>query len=186
MKLIVGLGNPGRKYKKTRHNVGFMFLDKIADDLNLKFKLDASKKCEIAETTLDNEKIILVKPQTFMNLSGESVLAVSKYYGIDSNDILVFHDDMDLDVGRLRIRKSGSSAGHKGLQNIIDLFGTNEIARVKVGISKPVGELVVNYVLGDFSKEERIELEFFIEKALDIVKDFNKISFEELMSKYNK
>ena len=121
-----------------------------------------------------------------MNLSGESVLAVSKYYGIDSNDILVFHDDMDLDVGRLRIRKSGSSAGHKGLQNIIDLFGTNEIARVKVGISKPVGELVVNYVLGDFSKEERIELEFFIEKALDIVKDFNKISFEELMSKYNK
>lgn len=186
MKLIVGLGNPGRKYKHTRHNVGFMFLDRIADDVGVKFKLDTSKKCEIAEISIDGERVILIKPQTFMNLSGEAVLAVSNYYKIDTKDILVFHDDMDLDVGHIRIRKSGSSAGHKGLQNIIDLFNTNEIARVKVGISKPVGELVINYVLGDFSKEDRITLEFFMDNATSIITDFNKLSFEELMCKYNK
>ena len=186
MKLIVGLGNPGRKYKGTRHNVGFMFLDEIASKLKIKFKLDAAKKCEIIDTIIDGEKYILIKPQTYMNLSGEAVKIVSNFYKINTDDILVIHDDMDLDVGHLRIRKSGSSAGHKGLQNIIDLLETNEIARVKVGISKPVGELVINYVLESFLKEEKIEISFLIEQGLDIIKDFKNISFEQLRSKYNR
>lgn len=186
MKLIVGLGNPGRKYKKTRHNVGFMFVDQLAKDLDLKFKLDASKKSEICETLVDGEKIIIIKPQTYMNLSGEAVKQVANFYKVELNEMLIIHDDMDLDVGHIRIRQKGSSAGHKGMQNIIDLFGTNDIARVRIGISKPIGELVINYVLEDFLKEERIKIETFFEEAKNIVLDFNKITFEELMSKYNR
>lgn len=186
MKLIVGLGNPGRRYKKTRHNVGFMFVDEIARNMKEKFKLDASKKSEICEFTMNNEKIILVKPQTYMNLSGDAVKIVANYYGIDISEILVIHDDMDLDVGHIRIRQKGSSAGHKGMQNIIDCFNSNEIARVRIGISKPIGELVINYVLEDFLKEEMIQISGFFDEAVDIISDFNNISFEQLMSKYNK
>jgi len=186
MKLIVGLGNPGRKYKKTRHNVGFMFVDRIAEDINVKFKLDAAKKAEIAEGFINNEKVILIKPQTFMNLSGEAVQLISNFYKIETKDILVFHDDMDLDVGHIRIRKTGSSAGHKGMQNIMDLMNTNEIARVRVGISRPVGELVINYVLEDFSKEDQITLELLMDKATFIATDFNVLSFDDLMCKYNR
>lgn len=185
MKLIVGLGNPGRKYKNTRHNVGFMFVDRVAKDANVKFKLDAAKKCEIAEAQIDGEKVILIKPQTYMNLSGEAVYIIKNYYKIDIKDILVIHDDMDLDVGHIRLRQTGSSAGHKGLQNIIDNLQTNNIVRLKVGVSKPVGEAVIDYVLGDFSKDDKITLELFMDKITNIVKDFNKITFEELMSKYN-
>lgn len=186
MKLIVGLGNPGRKYKNTRHNAGFMFVDKIAEDVNVKFSLDASKKCEIAEAIIGNEKALIIKPQTYMNLSGEAVLAVAKYYKIENKDILVFHDDMDLDVGHIRIRQTGSSAGHKGMQNIMDLFETNNIARVRIGISKPIGELVIDYVLGTFSKEDKISLDILMDKATNIVTDFNNISFDDLMCKYNR
>ena len=120
MKLIVGLGNPGKNYHNTRHNIGFMFLDEIANRENLKFKLDTKLKCELTELKINNEKVILIKPQTYMNLSGQSVYAVCKYYNINLEDILVIQDDLDLELGKLRFRAKGTSGGHKGIQNIID------------------------------------------------------------------
>ena len=185
MKLIVGLGNPGRKYKDTRHNTGFIFLDKYTHDNKLKFKLDLKLKCEICDTTVNQEKIILIKPQTYMNLSGESVKLVCNYYGIDSNDILVIHDDLDLEMGTIRFRSHGSSGGHKGLQNIMDNMQTQEIKRLKVGIDKVESKYTIDYVLSKFSKEEMGTLDIFLDKIDDMIKDFCTLSFENLMSKYN-
>lgn len=185
MKLIVGLGNPGRKYKDTRHNTGFIFLDRFAHYKKLKFKLDTSLKCEICYTLVNGEKVILIKPQTYMNLSGESVKLVCNYYNIDINDILVIHDDLDLEVGKIRFRAHGSSGGHKGLQNIMDNFQTQEIKRLKVGIDKVESKYTIDYVLGKFTKEEFSVLDIFLDKVEEMISDFCTMSFENLMSRYN-
>ena len=185
MKLIVGLGNPGRAYKDTRHNTGFIFLDRFAKDNKLKFKLDVKLKSEICDTTINGEKIILIKPQTYMNLSGEAVKLVCRYYNIDTNDILVVHDDLDLEMGVIRFRSHGSSGGHKGLQNIMDLMETQEIKRLKVGIDKVESKFTVDYVLSKFSKEEMSTLDIFLDKFDNMIKDFCELSFENLMSRYN-
>src|SRR5690554_4911931 len=116
MKLIVGLGNPGKKYQKTRHNVGFMVLDELAKRENLKFNLKQRFKGEVIATTIENTSVLLLKPITFMNLSGESVLAVKQFYQISNDDILVIYDDLDLPSGKIRVKQRGSSAGHKGLK----------------------------------------------------------------------
>lgn len=186
MKLIVGLGNPGKNYHNTRHNIGFMFLDEIASKENLKFKLDTKLKCEIAEMKVKNEKILLIKPQTYMNLSGQSVYAVCKYYNIELNDILVIQDDLDLELGKLRFRAKGSSGGHKGIQNIIDQFGSNEFKRLKVGISKVEAKDTIDYVLGRFGKTEMNVLNEFLEESYEMIRDFCEMTFENLMSRYNK
>ena len=185
MKLIVGLGNPGRKYKDTRHNTGFIFLDRFAYYKKLKFKLDTALKCEICDTLVNGEKVILIKPQTYMNLSGESVKLVCNYYNIDINDILVIHDDLDLEVGKIRFRAHGSSGGHKGLQNIMDNFQTQEIKRLKVGIDKVESKYTIDYVLGKFTKEEFSILDIFLDKVEEMISDFCTMSFENLMSRYN-
>ena len=119
MKLIVGLGNPGKQYKDTRHNVGFMFVDNVINKLSLKFSLDKALKCEILQTNINGEKVIFIKPMTYMNLSGDSVYLVANYYKINYEDILVIYDDLDLETGKIRIRPNGSSGGHKGIQSII-------------------------------------------------------------------
>ncbi len=186
MKLIVGLGNPGKNYQNTRHNIGFMFLDEIANKENIKFKLDAKLKCEIAELKVNNEKVLLIKPQTYMNLSGQSVYAVCKYYNIDLSDILVIQDDLDLEMGKLRFRAKGSSGGHKGIQNIIDQFSSNEFKRLKVGISKVEAKDTIDYVLGRFGKNEMNILSEFLNEAYDMIKDFCILTFENLMSRYNR
>src|SRR5690554_2068026 len=159
MKLIVGLGNPGKKYSKTRHNVGYMFVDDVVDKLKGKFSIDKQKKCEIFQTVIDGEKVIFIKPLTYMNLSGQSVYEVSKFYKIDVEDILVVYDDLDLDVGRIKIKPTGSSGGHNGIKSIIENMGTSDIKRVRIGIAKASDRDVVDYVLGNFSKNEKKDID---------------------------
>lgn len=185
MKLIVGLGNPGKAYKDTRHNVGFMFVDNVAKKLNLKFSLDKAKKCEIVQTNIGLEKVIFIKPQTYMNLSGDSVIAVKNFYKIDVEDILVIYDDLDLETGKIRIRPNGSSGGHKGIQSIITNLGTQNIKRVRIGIDKVSSDKTIDYVIGNFSKADREIIDISLEKGLDIINDFISIPFEQVMSRYN-
>ena len=185
MKLIVGLGNPGKAYKDTRHNVGFMFVDNIANKLKLDFSLDKQKKCEIAQTLINNEKVIFIKPQTYMNLSGDSVVVVKNYYKIDEKDILVIYDDLDLETGKIRIRANGSSGGHNGIKSIINVLGTQNIKRVRIGIDKVSSDKTVDYVIGNFSKKDREIIDISLEKAVDIVQDFIALPFEQVMSRYN-
>ncbi len=185
MKLIVGLGNPGIKYKKTRHNIGFMFTDELAEKLNIKFSLVKNLKSNIALTTLNGEKIIIAQPQTFMNLSGEATKLICNYYQISPSDVLVIYDDLDLPVAKVRIRPNGSSGGHKGMQNIIDLLRTNEIKRIRIGISGCDKDQVIDYVLGKFNKEEAIDISITMSKALPMVECFLQESFENFMNRYN-
>lgn len=165
MKIIVGLGNPDKKYQKTRHNTGFMFVDALAEcreiapvGEKLKFQLNKKFEAEIAETTADGEKIILVKPQTYMNYSGKAVSKIIKYYKAELKDLIVVHDDVDLPIGILRVRQGGSSGGQKGLQNILDLVGEDDFFRFRIGISQS-GEKkdqieTTRYVLESFSNRE--------------------------------
>ena len=154
MFLIVGLGNPGAEYAKTRHNVGFMVADAIHDKYGFapyKVKFDGL----ISEGKIDGEKVYLLKPQTYMNLSGESVRALMDYYKIDIEDLLVIYDDISLDVGQIRMRGKGSAGGHNGIKSIIQHTGTQEFARIKIGVGqKPEGGDLVKHVLGRFSREE--------------------------------
>lgn len=185
MKLIVGLGNPGKDYKDTRHNTGFMFVDKMVEKLHEEFKLDKAKKCELLITNIAGEKVIIIKPQTYMNLSGEAVVLVKNFYKINDEDILVIYDDLDLETGKIRIRANGSSGGHKGIQSIMTLLGTQNIKRVRIGIDKVASNKTVDYVIGNFTKEERIIMDIAFEHSLDIITDFVKLSFEQVMSRYN-
>lgn len=149
MKIIVGLGNPGLRYEITRHNVGFMILDLLGDGLHLSFsKLAHFSK--IAEGRFQNEKIILLKPMTFMNLSGKAVRDVVNFYKVDLKDLLIIYDDMDLDVGKLRIKQKGSGGGHNGMNSIINALGSQEISRMKIGIGRPSLEKPTDYVLMPF------------------------------------
>ena len=149
MKLFVGLGNPGLTYKNTRHNVGFMFLDELQRNYKFEFKLDKKLKGYIGKMKIKDEDIIFLKPVTYMNLSGEAVYCVSEYFKIAVEDILVIHDDMDLPVGKVRIRPNGSSGGQKGMENIINNLKTSEIKRIRIGIDK--GNDSIEHVLGKFT-----------------------------------
>ena len=186
MKLIVGLGNPGNKYEKTRHNIGFMFTDELVKKNNFNFTLDKKLQTKIASGIINNEKVYIIQPQTYMNLSGEAVRAVCKYYGIDVNDILVIYDDLDLPVGKVRIRPNGSSGGHRGMQNIIDMLQTKEIHRIRIGIDGCDKDKVIDYVLGRFNREEEIEISLIISKADLMIESYLKESFENFMNRYNK
>lgn len=186
MKLIVGLGNPGLKYQKTRHNIGFMFLDEIARDLKLEFTLNKQLKSLIANTTINGEKIIFIKPQTFMNLSGEAVLAVVNYYKLDVDNILVVYDDLDLPVGKIRIRKNGSSGGHKGMNNIIELLKTTEIKRIRIGIMNTSKIDTVDYVLGRFNEEDLSLINLAISQAPKMLESFLVDTFDDFMNKFNR
>ena|SRR5690554_2567757 len=158
MKLIVGLGNPGDRYKNTRHNIGFMFLDELKNDLNLEFSLNKQLKSLIAFANINGEKIIFAKPQTFMNLSGEAVLSIVNYYKLEIEDIVIVYDDLDLPTGKIRIRKTGSSGGHKGMSNIIQLLKTSEIKRIRIGIMNNSNIDTIDYVLGKFTIDEEAQI----------------------------
>lgn len=183
MKLVVGLGNPGRRYQKTRHNTGFMFIDCVAKAFNIKFKLDKDKQCEIGMTNIAGKKIILIKPQTYMNNSGIAVLKVINYYQISLDDVIIIYDDLDLDVAKIKIKPQGSSGGHKGMQSIINHLKTTEIKRIRIGISKE--ENTIDHVLSKFSKDEKKAIDFVFNQAPDIIIDFASLSFEAVMNKYN-
>ncbi|BBH27648.1 aminoacyl-tRNA hydrolase [Intestinibaculum porci] len=180
MKLIVGLGNPGKKYDGTRHNTGFMCLDAIAEAFSVDI---TNKKFDGLYTKFKyhGEDIILLKPQTYMNNSGLSVIQTMKYFKIDVDDLLVIYDDMDLPVGKLRLRESGSAGGHNGVKSIIAHVGTKNFKRIRVGISKIPHCDVVNYVLGHFSPVEYPQIKEGIDNCVKAVecyieKDFNSAS----------
>lgn len=179
MLLITGLGNPGKKYEKSRHNVGFMAIDALAADLGIKFSLDKKRNAETAKYTMTfpeqkkKVRIVLVKPQTYMNNSGEAIGKVTKYYGIKPNAIWVIHDDIDIELGILRIRFGGSSAGQKGVQSIINHLGTNDFYRFRVGI-KPASGLKIpieKFVLKNFSKAEDKIIRFKIKELVGVIKE---------------
>ncbi|CAM3699255.1 aminoacyl-tRNA hydrolase [Erysipelothrix urinaevulpis] len=179
MKVIVGLGNPGKQYAKTRHNVGFLVVDEVAKRLNEKVELKKFN-AHYAEFFYNNEKVLLIKPQTYMNLSGESLIQFVNYYNINPEDVLVISDDMNLDRGRLRVRLKGSSGGQKGIQNIIDHFGHNEFPRLRVGIGKNPRIETVKYVLG------KLDDDVALGRATDFVVEYlDGESLSTLMNTYN-
>ena len=166
MYIIAGLGNPTREYDKTRHNAGFSVIDVLADRHNIDVS-EKKHKALCGKGMIEGEKVILVKPQTYMNLSGESIREVMDYYKLDpSEELIVIYDDISLDPGQLRIRLKGSAGGHNGIKNIIAQVGTEQFARIKVGVGeKPQGWDLADHVLGHFSKEERACVEEAIENA---------------------
>lgn len=185
MKVIVGLGNPGKKYKNTRHNVGFLFVDSVVESLGGKFTLNSKLRSELFLTNIQKQKVLFVKPITYMNLSGESVRLIVDYYKVNLDDILVIYDDLDLPCGKIRIRDNGSSGGHKGMQSIIDYLKINDIKRIRIGIDSTYQKDVIDYVLGNFSKEEFDIINNVLDKSTNIIEDFIQKSFDDLMNTYN-
>lgn len=179
MKLIVGLGNPGKEYKETRHNVGFIVLDAYIND-SWQEKFDA----QYVEKNINGEKVIFIKPLTYMNLSGTSVAKFANFYKINANNIMVVHDDLDLVAGKIRLKSNSSSGGHNGIKNIIDCLGTKEFIQLKVGIGNNKNESTRNYVLDKLSKEE---VSFLSNEVFsNIFNDFiNNADIDVLMNKYN-
>lgn len=184
MKLIVGLGNPGQKYQHTRHNIGFMFIDYIVNKYKLKYKLKYNG--EYTEIIFNNEKVILLKPQKYMNLSGEVVKKYIDYFKINLDDILIIVDDLNLELGNIKVKYKGSSGGHNGLQNIQENIGTDNYKRFRIGISFPGNTNMVNYVIENFSISQINKIKKIISQAPIIVDDFTKLSFDNFMNKYNK
>ncbi|MBR2569538.1 MAG: aminoacyl-tRNA hydrolase [Paenibacillus sp.] len=185
MKWIVGLGNPGLKYETTRHNIGFMAIDELARRHNIQVR-DSKCKALIGEGRIGAEKIVLIKPMTYMNLSGESVRAYMDYFKASLEDFVVLYDDMDTELGKIRLRFQGSSGGHNGMKSIIQHTGTQSFQRVRMGISRPApGRDIVDYVLQDFAKGERELLKQSIERTADAVEFFMANTFEQTMAKFN-
>lgn len=184
MKLIVGLGNPGREYENTRHNIGFQMIDKFADKLGV--SITKSKFNGLyGEAIIGEEKVILLKPQSYINLSGEVIRKFVDFYKISIHDILIIHDDLDLAVGVYKLKQKGSSGGHNGLKNIELHLSTQEYKRIKIGISNNKNIDTKDYVLGKLSKEENETLDKVKNTVLGILDDYFKVSFSDLMSKYN-
>ena len=184
MKLIVGLGNPGKEYAGTRHNCGFMVIDRLASKLNV--DVDQNKfKGLYAKVKYHGEDIILLKPQTYMNLSGESVNAVMNFFKIDKEDLLVIYDDLDMPVGKLRLRKTGSAGGHNGIKNIIAHLNSQDFKRIRVGIDRHKYMNVADYVLSRLSKVESEAIEQGIENAANAVLDYLDNDFNHAMNYYN-
>jgi len=185
MKLIVGLGNPGRDYEKTRHNTGFMALDLIAKELNISVTSEKFKGL-YGKGNVKGESVILLKPQTYMNLSGESVRAVMDFFKIDKKDLLVIYDDLDLPVGKIRLRAKGSAGGQNGVKNIIQHLGNQEFNRIRVGIGKDSRIPTVDYVLGKTRKEDLVEYEDELIDAKNAAIYFINHDFDETMNRFNK
>ncbi|WP_408955226.1 aminoacyl-tRNA hydrolase [Natroniella sp. ANB-PHB2] len=184
MKLIVGLGNPGYKYQFTRHNVGFMAVDLLANEYNLNLKRK-EKKAIVGKLRVGSEKVILAKPQTFMNNSGQAVRLLADYYNIEIEDILIIYDDLDLELGRFKIKPKGGHGGHNGIKSIFKQLQTKEFSRVKIGIGRPEHGSVVDYVLGKFSKKEEKELEAVLATICDATKLFLTEGLQQTMNQYN-
>lgn len=185
MKCIVGLGNPGKKYEQTRHNVGFMVIDELASRHH--FSLSKKKFNGLyAMETIQGEKVILLAPQTYMNLSGEAVRPLMEYYNLELEDIIVIYDDLDLPTGKIRLRQKGGHGGHNGLRSIIDNLGSKDFKRVRIGIGRPEGRVpVIDYVLGKFSREEEQEAGDSIQKAADACEAWLNKPFPQVMNDYN-
>lgn len=169
MKLIVGLGNVGKPYANTRHNVGFIALDAILKDLDLKIEAN-NFDGDYVVATINDQKVMFIKPTTLMNLSGNCVGPVAKFYKIKPEDIIVIHDDLDLEPGKFKIRTSGSAGGHNGLKDIIAKLGSANFVRFKIGIGHPKQATVIDHVLGKLTKQETEALKLPITKCIEFVK----------------
>ena len=185
MKVIIGLGNPGKKYEKTRHNIGFIAVDNLRKKMNIS---DEREKFQalVSEKNIDGEKVIFLKPQTFMNLSGNSVIEIVNFYKLDpKKDIIVIYDDMDLSFGNIRIREKGSSGGHNGIKSIISHIG-EEFIRIKCGIGAKEKD-AVEHVLGEFNQTEQKDLDEILEKINNCVIEMLSVqNLDRIMQKYNK
>lgn len=183
--LIAGLGNPGKQYRGNRHNVGFMALDRLAQDLQVSFSRLESKAL-VAKAEYQGERLILAKPQTFMNLSGQAVGALARFYKVPMERIMIVYDDVDLPLGMLRLRPTGGSAGQKGMASIIERLGSQDFPRLRIGIGRPPGRMdAAAYVLQDFSKAEQEFLEATLERASAAVYTWTTLGLESAMNKYN-
>ena len=187
MYVIAGLGNPTAKYEKTRHNVGFDVIDRLAEKYNIRVS-DNRQKALCGTGIIEGEKVLLVKPQTFMNLSGESIGAILNFYKVEpETNLIVIYDDISLEPGRLRIRKKGSAGGHNGIKNIIAHTGTQEFLRIKVGVGeKPPKYDLADYVLGHFSKAEQELMSEGYDNAVKAVELIVSDQISEAMNEYNR
>ena len=183
MYIIAGLGNPGKKYENTRHNIGFITLDFLAERHDIKIN-KIKHKALVGEGRIAGQKVLLVKPQTYMNLSGESLREVMDYYKVDIEDMIVIYDDIDLDAGAVRIRKKGSAGTHNGMRSIVQHLGT-DFPRIRMGIGKDKRGDLVDFVLGGFTKEDKEVLEPAVERAALAVECYVDEGIEKAMNKYN-
>jgi len=183
--LIAGLGNPGREYRDTRHNVGFMLLDRIAERLNTQFSR-VEMKSLVTKSNYHGRRLVLAKPQTYMNLSGQPVASLLRFYKIDISNLLVVYDEVDLPLGVLRMRPAGGSAGHKGMESIIASLGTDEYPRMRIGIGRPPGKkAAANYVLQNFQKSEYELVLSTLDRGVDAVFCFIEENLEAAMNQFN-
>jgi PTH1 family peptidyl-tRNA hydrolase len=188
MKLIVGLGNPGSKYEKTRHNAGFMAVDFLRDQWNFPaFRKSDKAKAEVSEGEVFGNKILFVRPQTYMNLSGEAVQFLVAYFKIAPADLVVIYDDVDIAQGTVRVRPMGSAGGHNGIKSLIGSLGTEEFTRVRLGMAPltPFSGKLEDYVLGRLSDEEKLLLEGNVRRLPDLIEKLFKDGIEEVMREYN-
>lgn len=185
MKVIVGLGNPGFQYKKTRHNIGFMVIDELSNKLSTKVKQKKFNSL-IGQCTFRNEKLVLVKPQTYMNESGIAVRPLLDYYKLPAEDLVVIYDDLDLPTGKIRLRQKGGSGGHNGIKSLISHLGTKDFNRIRVGIDRPPQEnIVIDYVLKPFSKNEKEIISDACDRASDACLKWAQVPFPQVMNEYN-
>lgn len=199
MKLVVGLGNPGTKYTQSRHNVGFMVLDHLLKDIESEkqtyFETQKDVKSVIRKGTISGQEILLAKPTTYMNDSGDAVQLLMKNFSLTSSDMFVVYDDLDLPLGKIRVRVGGAAGGHKGVQSVIDALETDRFLRVRLGIGKPMKRTektkqgyrgVEEYVLSDFEAHEHGKVRTMVVQAVRIIKLLIKKGTDQYMSKYNK
>ena len=172
MKLIVGLGNPGKEYEKTRHNIGFNVIDRLVDKYNITFSENKKFNAMDANLSVLGEKVIFVKPLTFMNLSGDAVIKYVNYFNISDDDILVIHDDLDMELGKIRIAYDSSSGGHNGIKSIINCLNSQKFTRLKIGIAHNKSMDTKDYVLGKFSSDDLKVLNDTYDKLSNLVEDF--------------
>ena len=183
--MIVGLGNPGREYRETRHNIGFMVVDRVAEKQGIKLTRVQNKSI-VGSGFIGQVKVILVKPQTYMNLSGQAVSALMRFHKIQLQDLIVIHDDVDLPYGTIRMRPGGGSAGQKGVASIINLIGTQDFPRLRMGVGRPPGRMdAASYVLQSFSKFELDNLQSFLNRALDALDCYVREDLETAMNRFN-
>ncbi len=183
--LVIGLGNPGREYRETRHNIGFMVIDQLCKVLGISMTRMQSRAL-VALGTLEGQKIILAKPQTFMNLSGQAVGGLVHFYKVPLDHLIIAHDDIDLPLGTLRLRPGGGSAGQKGMESIIQQLGTQNFSRLRLGVGRPPGQKeAANYVLQSFSRSEQELVDLVLERATAAVRTFIRDGLNTAMNQYN-
>ena len=184
LKLIVGLGNPGTKYAETRHNVGFMAIKQLADEFGI---INVDKDCEslVADGYINDEKVILAQPLTYMNKSGRAVAKLVDKYQVPLKDLIVIYDDLDLPAGKIRVKGSGGSGGHKGIRSVIEYMDSNHITRIRIGIGRPIEMDVTEYVLQEFNKDQQKRIDQALKKVDEIILELLKNDIDSAMNKFN-